>query len=120
MLDALLGLWVGRERSLLDDHVRAGLVLASPFLRPALRATLAPELARLHALASEDDDAWVRLLAAAVGAPDKPGPGGAGAAAAPAAPGAGPACLSLDAIAAQLPAARVFAAAAAAAAGRLR
>ena len=86
VLEALLELWVG-ERNALDAPVRAGLVVATPFLRPALRAALQPELARLLAYASEDDDPWVRVLARAVG--DAAGP------------------LSLAAVSADVPSVRV-------------
>lgn len=66
VLDAILERWVSGDRDL-NAPVRCGLVLCIPFLRPALRASLAPELERLLQHAGEDDDAWVRILARALG-----------------------------------------------------
>ena len=65
MLEAILDHWVSSDRQL-QAQVRCGLVLCIPFLRPALRASLAPELERLLQYAAEDDDAWVRILARAL------------------------------------------------------
>lgn len=66
MLDTILERWLSGDQHL-NAPVRCGLVVCIPFLRPALRAALAPELARLLQCASEDDDAWVRILARALG-----------------------------------------------------
>jgi hypothetical protein len=53
--------------NVLEPLVRLGLVLCTPFLRPQLRAALAPELSRLMQCATEDDDPWVRVVARALG-----------------------------------------------------
>lgn len=66
VLDTILERWLSGDQHL-NAPVRCGLVVCIPFLRPALRASLAPELARLLQCASEDDDAWVRILARALG-----------------------------------------------------
>jgi hypothetical protein len=66
VLDALHERWIGSVGKL-DPNVRLGLVMSLPFLPRALRDALAPELARLLSCGAEDDDAWVRVMARAVG-----------------------------------------------------